>query len=51
MRAGFVTSIPPFGRFQNCRKSFDDRSLAGGTIVTARVTRDGLAWSKTEVWV
>ena len=32
-------------------KLFDERSLAPGTLVTARVTRDGLAWSKTEVWV
>lgn len=31
-------------------KLFDERSLAGGTLVTARVTRDRLAWSKTEVW-
>ena len=31
-------------------KLFDERSLAGGTLVTARVTRDGLAWAKTEVW-
>jgi uncharacterized protein len=31
-------------------KLFDERSIAGGTLVTARVTRDGLAWRKTEVW-
>lgn len=31
-------------------KLFDERSLAGGTLVTARVTRAGLAWLKTEVW-
>ena len=31
-------------------KLFDERSLAPGTLVTARVTRAGLAWSKTEVW-
>jgi uncharacterized protein YhbP (UPF0306 family) len=31
-------------------KLFDERSLAGGTLVTARVTPDGLVWSKTEVW-
>ena len=31
-------------------KLFDERSLAGGTLVTARVSRDGLAWLKTEVW-
>ncbi|HKW59840.1 MAG TPA: pyridoxamine 5'-phosphate oxidase family protein [Candidatus Dormibacteraeota bacterium] len=32
-------------------KLFDERSLAPATLVTARVTRDGLAWVKTEVWV
>jgi len=31
-------------------KLFDERSLAPGTLVTARVTSDGLVWSKTEVW-
>ena len=31
-------------------KLFDERSLAPGTLVTARVTRDGLVWSTTEVW-
>lgn len=31
-------------------KLFDERALAAGTIVSARVTRDGLAWLKTEVW-
>ncbi|TMF22215.1 MAG: pyridoxamine 5'-phosphate oxidase family protein [Chloroflexi bacterium] len=31
-------------------KLFDERSLAGGTLVTARVTRTGLEWMKTEVW-
>jgi uncharacterized protein YhbP (UPF0306 family) len=31
-------------------KLFDERSLAGGTIVSARVTSGGLAWMKTEVW-
>jgi uncharacterized protein YhbP (UPF0306 family) len=31
-------------------KLFDERSLAAGTIVSARVTRDGLTWLKTEVW-
>lgn len=31
-------------------KLFDERSLAGGTLVTARVTPEGLAWAKTEVW-
>jgi hypothetical protein len=31
-------------------KLFDERSLAGGTLVTARVTTNGLSWAKTEVW-
>jgi uncharacterized protein YhbP (UPF0306 family) len=31
-------------------KLFDERSFAGGTLVTARVTPKGLAWAKTEVW-
>ena len=31
-------------------KLFDERALAGGTLVTARVTPNGLAWAKTEVW-
>ena len=29
---------------------FDERSLSPGTLVTARVTRDGLKWLRTEVW-
>jgi uncharacterized protein YhbP (UPF0306 family) len=32
-------------------KLFDERSLAPATLVTARVTRDGLVWIRTEVWV
>jgi uncharacterized protein YhbP (UPF0306 family) len=32
-------------------KLFDERSLAPAMLVTARVTRDGLTWLKTEVWV
>jgi hypothetical protein len=31
-------------------KLFDERGLDAGTLVTARVTRDGLAWMRTEVW-
>ena len=31
-------------------KLFDERALAGGTLVTARVTPTGLIWEKTEVW-
>jgi uncharacterized protein YhbP (UPF0306 family) len=32
-------------------KLFDERALAGGMLVTARVTGKGLAWLRTEVWV
>jgi uncharacterized protein YhbP (UPF0306 family) len=31
-------------------KLFYERVLGGGTLVTARVTREGLAWLRTEVW-
>jgi uncharacterized protein YhbP (UPF0306 family) len=31
-------------------KLFDERSLAAGTLVTARVTGERLAWVKTETW-
>jgi hypothetical protein len=31
-------------------KLFDERNLDGGTLVSARVTHDGLTWVKTEVW-
>ena len=41
----------PFFRFRpRTVKLFDERSIAGGTLVTARVTSDGLSWLKTEVW-
>jgi len=32
-------------------KLFDERSLAPAMLVSARVTRDGLTWLRTEVWV
>ena len=32
-------------------KLFDERSLSPAMLVTARVTPEGLVWSKTEVWV
>lgn len=32
-------------------KLFDERSLAAATLVSAKLTRAGLAWTKTEVWV
>jgi len=32
-------------------KLFDERSLAPAMLVTARVTREGLVWARTEVWV
>lgn len=41
----------PYYRFRpRTVKLFDERALAAGTLVTARVTRDGLTWMKTEVW-
>lgn len=41
----------PFYRFRpRTLKLFDERALEGGTLVTAQVARDGLAWVKTEVW-
>jgi len=41
----------PYYRFHaRIVKLFDERSLAAGTLVTAKVTPDGLAWMKTEVW-
>ena len=41
----------PYYRFRpRTVKLFDERSLAPGTLVTARVTRAGLAWARTEVW-
>jgi uncharacterized protein YhbP (UPF0306 family) len=42
--------LPPYRFRPRSVKLFDERSLAGGTLVTARVTPDGLVWSKTEVW-
>jgi hypothetical protein len=42
----------PYYRFRpRSMKLFDERSLAPGTLVTARVTADGLVWTRTEVWV
>ena len=32
-------------------KLFDERLLSPAMLVTARVTPEGLVWSKTEVWV
>lgn len=41
----------PYYRFRpSTVKLFDERSLAGGTLVSARVTDRGLEWTKTEVW-
>ena len=41
----------PYYRFRpRAAKLFDERSLAPGTLVTARVTHNGLEWAKTEVW-
>ena len=41
----------PYYRFRpQSVKLFDERSLAPGTLVTARTTTRGLVWTKTEVW-
>jgi uncharacterized protein YhbP (UPF0306 family) len=41
----------PYYRFRpRTVKLFDERSLVPGTLVTAKVLPDGLAWWKTEVW-
>jgi len=41
----------PYYRFRpRTVKLFDERALDPGTLVTARVTRNGLAWVRTEVW-
>jgi uncharacterized protein YhbP (UPF0306 family) len=41
----------PFYRFRpRTVQLFDERYLAPGTLVKARVTRDGLTWLRTEVW-
>ena len=42
----------PYYRFRpRTVKLFDERSLAPGTLVSARVTPAGLVWARTEVWV
>jgi len=41
----------PYYRFRSRTvKLFDERNLDPGTLVTARVTRKGLEWMRTEVW-
>jgi uncharacterized protein YhbP (UPF0306 family) len=41
----------PFYRFRpRVVQLFDERYLAPGTLVKARVTRQGLSWLSTEVW-
>ena len=48
-------STPFFGQLGNAVRTQvgaqDTGVLAPATLVTARVTRKGLAWTKTEVWV
>ena len=47
-----TTNVLPVYRFRpRTVKIFDEVSLAAVTFVTARVSRDGLAWLKTEVSV
>jgi hypothetical protein len=41
----------PYYRFRpRTLKLFHERSLAPGTLVSARVTPTGLVWFRTEVW-
>jgi uncharacterized protein YhbP (UPF0306 family) len=41
----------PYYRFRPREvKLFYERILGGGTLVTAKVTREGLAWARTEVF-
>ena len=41
----------PYYRFRpRTVKLFDERSLKGGTLVTARVVGAGLRWERTEIW-
>jgi Pyridoxamine 5'-phosphate oxidase len=47
---GASNELPVYRFRPRTLKLFDERSLAPGTLVTARVTRDGLTWMKTEVW-
>ena len=42
--------LPAYRFRPRTMKLFDERALAGGTLVTARVTTKGLTWAKTEVW-
>lgn len=49
-RAVDPSAFTPYRFHPRTVKLFDERSLAPGTLVSARVTRDGLSWTKTEVW-
>jgi uncharacterized protein YhbP (UPF0306 family) len=42
--------LPAYRFKARAMKLFDERALAPVTLVTARVTRDGLVWAKTQVW-
>jgi uncharacterized protein YhbP (UPF0306 family) len=46
-----ITDSYPFYRFRpRSVKLFHERVLGGGTLVTAKVSREGLAWLRTEVF-
>jgi hypothetical protein len=47
---GEANELPVYRFRPRTVKLFDERSLAAGALVTARVTRDGLKWMKTQVW-
>jgi uncharacterized protein YhbP (UPF0306 family) len=46
-----AADVYPYYRFRPREvKLFYERILGGGTLVTAKVTREGLAWARTEVF-
>jgi uncharacterized protein YhbP (UPF0306 family) len=46
-----VADSYPYYRFRPRElKLFYERVLGGGTLVTAKVTKEGLAWARTEVF-
>jgi len=47
---GTDDSLPLYRFRPRTVQLFDERSLAPGTLVKARVTADGLRWLRTEVW-
>ncbi len=46
----YDTDLPVYRFRARTVKLFDERSLDGGTLVSASVKPEGLVWLKTEVW-